>query len=271
MPFEKTTERESNYNNLEKKSVKEIITDINYEDKSVADSIGNSLAEIEKLIIEVYNTLLTGGRLFYIGSGTSGRMGVLDASECPPTFGVNDTVIGLIAGGDKAIRNSQEFAEDSVNQGWLDLMNHNVSKKDIVIGIAASGTTPYVLNALKSCNKNQIRTGSICCNRNSPISLNSNNPVEVIVGPEYITGSSRMKAGTAQKMILNMVSTAVMIKLGKVKGSLMIDMQLSNNKLIERAVNILTNCLNVTKEDAKKLISKYGSVRKIIENHNVRS
>ena len=271
MPFEKTTERESNYNDLETKSIKEIITDINYEDKSVANSICESLAEIEKLTLKVYNNLLAGGRLFYIGSGTSGRMGVLDASECPPTFGVNDTVIGIIAGGDKAIRNSQEFAEDSVNQGWLDLKTHNINKKDIVIGIAASGTTPYVLNALKSCNKNQIETGSICCNRNSPISLNSNNPVEVIVGPEYITGSSRMKAGTAQKMILNMVSSTVMIKLGKVKGSLMIDMQLSNNKLIERAVNMLTKSLNVTKEEAEKLISKYGSVRKVIENHYVRS
>jgi N-acetylmuramic acid 6-phosphate etherase len=271
MPFQKTTERESNYNDLETKSIKEIITDINYEDKSVANSVRKSLSEIEKLTLKVYNYLLAGGRLFYIGSGTSGRMGVLDASECPPTFGVNDTVIGIIAGGDKAIRNSQEFAEDSVNQGWLDLKNHNINKKDIVIGIAASGTTPYVLNALKSCNKNQIETGSICCNRNSPISLNSNNPVEVIVGPEYITGSSRMKAGTAQKMILNMISTAVMIKLGKVKGSLMIDMQLSNNKLIERALDMLTKSLNVTKEEAEKLILKYGSVRKVIENHNVKS
>ena len=267
MLFEKTTERESNYNNLEKKSVKEIITDINYEDKSVADSVGNSLAEIEKLIIEVYNTLLTGGRLFYIGSGTSGRMGVLDASECPPTFGVNDTVIGLIAGGDKAIRNSQEFAEDSVNQGWLDLMNHNVSKKDIVIGIAASGTTPYVLNALKSCNKNQIRTGSICCNRNSPISLNSNNPVEVVVGPEYITGSSRMKAGTAQKLVLNMISTATMVRLGKVKGNKMVDMQLSNKKLVERGQKMLAIELNINQNEATQLLKKYGNVRNSIKNY----
>ena len=268
MSFEKTTEKESNYSNLETKSVKEIITNINLEDKSVAYSVEKSLVEIEMLTLKVYNSLLAGGRLFYIGSGTSGRMGVLDASECPPTFGVKDIVIGIIAGGDKAIRNSQEFAEDSVNQGWLDLKLHNIGKKDIVIGIAASGTTPYVLNALKSCNKNQIETGSICCNRNSPISLNSNNPVEVIVGPEYVTGSSRMKAGTAQKMILNMISTAVMIKLGKVKGSLMIDMQLSNNKLIERAVSMLTNSLNITQVEAQRLITKYGSVRKAIENYN---
>lgn len=269
MAFEKTTEKKSNYNNLEDKSVKEIISEINHEDKSVAISVGNSIKEIEKLIVNIYNRVSSGGRLFYIGSGTSGRMGILDASECLPTFGVKDAIIGIIAGGDKAIRNSQEFAEDSPDQGWIDLTNHNITNKDIVVGIAASGTTPYVLNAIKICKKNRIETGSICCNKNSPISLVSDNPIEIIVGPEYITGSSRMKAGTAQKMILNMISTSVMIKLGKVKGSLMIDMQLSNNKLIERATNMVVSSLNIPYSDAKELIKKHGSVRKAIENYNV--
>ena len=267
--FIKITEQNSIYNSIEDKSVDLILKEINYEDQSVAHNINKELDSIEIVIHEAIKCLKNNGRLFYIGSGTSGRMGVLDASECPPTFGVdNNVVIGVIAGGDKAIRNSQEFAEDSTNQGWLDLKENKINNKDIVIGIAASGTTPYVLNAIKKCNKNNIPTACITCNKNSPLANESKFPIEIIVGPEYITGSSRMKAGTAQKMVLNMISTSVMIKLGRVKGNLMIDMQLSNNKLIERAINMLISSLKISYSDAKKLITRHGSVRRAIENYN---
>ena len=244
--FIKITEQNSKYNSIENKSVDLILKEINGEDQSVAHNINKELDSIEKVIHEAIKSLKNNGRLFYIGSGTSGRMGILDASECPPTFGVENVVIGIIAGGDKAIRNSQ----------------------DLVIGIAASGTTPYVINAIKKCNENNIPTACITCNKNSPLANESKFPIEIIVGPEYITGSSRMKAGTAQKMVLNMISTSVMVKLGKVKGNLMIDMQLSNNKLIERAINMIISSLNISYSDAEKLIKKHGSVRKVIENYN---
>jgi len=268
MSFEKITESDSNYDKLEDKSIKQILEIINFEDNTIANSVKKVIPKIDKLIKEVVIQLKNGGRLFYIGSGTSGRLGVVDASECPPTFGVSsDLVIGIIAGGDKAIRKSIENAEDNINQGWKDLLNYNVSLNDFVIGIAASGTTPYVNGALENCNKNKIPTGCITCNPGSPISSLSKYPIEVVVGPEVITGSSRMKAGTAQKLILNMISTSLMVKLGKVKGNKMIDMQLSNNKLISRAEKMVMEELNINLESAKNLISVHGSVRKSIDSY----
>ncbi|MFC0604565.1 N-acetylmuramic acid 6-phosphate etherase [Winogradskyella pulchriflava] len=267
MTFIKTTEQDSHYNNLEDMSINEIITNINNEDKTVPLAVEKSLPQIENLIEQVVEKLKNGGRLFYLGAGTSGRLGILDASECPPTFGVpHDLVIGLIAGGDNAIRKAVENAEDSTLQGWKDLQKLNISNKDIVIGIAASGTTPYVIGALKKCNENNIITGCITCNKNSPLSLTSKFPIEIIVGPEFLTGSSRMKAGTAQKLVLNMVTTTTMIQLGKVKGNKMVDMQLSNEKLVHRGVKMIMNELNVNEEEATKLLHKYKSVRKSIIN-----
>ena len=208
-----------------------------------------------------------GGRLFYIGAGTSGRLGILDASECPPTFGVSDQiVIGLIAGGDKAIRKSQEFAEDSLEQGWEDLKKYEINSNDSVIGIAASGTTPYVVSTIKKCNEKEILTGCITCNSNSPLSKEAKFPIDVVVGPEVVTGSTRMKSGTAQKMILNIISTTLMIRLGRVKGNKMVDMQLANNKLVDRAEKMLMNELKISLDEAKKLLQKHKSVRKSIEN-----
>lgn len=267
MNFIKTTEQDSSYNNLENMSINEIITNINNEDKTVPLAVEKALPQIEALISQVAAKLKNGGRLFYIGAGTSGRLGILDASECPPTFGVpHNLVIGLIAGGDNAIRKAVENAEDSVTQGWLDLKEHNISKKDVVIGIAASGTTPYVISALELCNENNIITGCITCNKNSPLSLTAKFPIEVIVGPEFLTGSSRMKAGTAQKLILNIITTTVMIQLGKVKGNKMVDMQLSNDKLIDRGVKMIMNELKVSKEEATQLLTKHKNVRKSISN-----
>ena len=220
MNFIKTTEQDSNYNHLEDMSVSEILNHINNEDKTVPLAIEKSLPQIEALTEQIVLNLKKNGRIFYIGAGTSGRLGILDASECPPTFGVpQELVIGLIAGGDTAIRNAVEFAEDSKEEGWLSLQKYNISEKDIVIGIAASGTTPYVIHALKACNSKNIITGCITCNAKSPLSYVSKFPIEVIVGPEFVTGSSRMKAGTAQKLVLNMITTATMIQLGKIKGN----------------------------------------------------
>jgi len=271
MDFTKTTEQDSNYNHLEKMSINELLTNINNEDITIPLAVEKSLKQIENLIISLVEKLKKGGRLFYIGAGTSGRLGILDASECPPTFGVShDLVIGLIAGGDSAIRKAVEFAEDSTSQGWEDLKAHNISEKDIVIGIAASGTTPYVIHAIKTCNENNIITGCITCNRNSPLSQVSLFPIEVIVGPEFVTGSSRMKAGTAQKLVLNMITTASMIQLGKIKGNKMVDMQLSNNKLIDRGEKMLINELNITQENAQKLLDKHQSVREAIKHFNGR-
>ncbi|MDC7999769.1 N-acetylmuramic acid 6-phosphate etherase [Aequorivita todarodis] len=265
MTFTKTTETDSKYNHLEKMSVSELLQNINNEDKTVAYAVEKSLPQIEKLTEKVVEKLRAGGRLFYIGAGTSGRLGIVDASECPPTFGVpHDLVIGLIAGGDTAIRKAVEFAEDSENQGWEDLQKENISEKDIVIGIAASGTTPYVIGALKKCNEKNIPTGCITCNEGSPLANTAVLPVVVTVGPEFVTGSSRMKAGTAQKLVLNMISTTAMVQLGRVKGNKMVDMQLSNNKLVDRGVRMIMEELKVSEEEAQALLKKYKSVRNAI-------
>ena len=262
-----TTEQSSYYDNLEDMSVNDLLVNMNNEDKKVAVAVEQSIPQIEPLVLEIVKRFKKGGRLFYIGAGTSGRLGVLDASECPPTYGVPDQwVIGLIAGGDGALRKAVENAEDDPNQGWKDLIKYNISTNDFVIGIAASGTTPYVLGAIDNCNKNKIPTGCITCNPGSPISKISNYPIEVGVGPEVITGSSRMKAGTAQKLILNMISTTVMIKMGRVKGNKMVDMQLSNKKLVNRATLMLMTQLNITEKKAKLLLSEYKSVRNAIKN-----
>ncbi|WP_459743431.1 N-acetylmuramic acid 6-phosphate etherase [Polaribacter sp. OB-PA-B3] len=268
MTFIKTTEQDSHYNHLEKMSVKEVLTNINNEDKTVPLAVEKSLPQIEKLTNNIVNSLKNGGRLFYIGAGTSGRLGVVDASECPPTFGVSyDLVVGIIAGGDDAIRKAVEFAEDSKLQGWQDLQEHNITNKDIVVGIAASGTTPYVISALEKCNENNIVTGCITCNKNSPLAKVSKFPVEVVVGSEFVTGSSRMKAGTAQKLVLNMLSTTTMIQLGKVKGNKMVDMQLSNNKLVERGQKMLASELNIDLQKAASLLQEFGNVRNAIKNY----
>ena len=267
MQFNKTTEQDSLYNHLEKMSVSELLININAEDKSVAIAVEKAMPQIEVLVTQIIPKLKSGGRLFYIGAGTSGRLGILDASECPPTFGVShDLVIGLIAGGDSAIRNAVEFAEDSTQEGWNDLQKYDINSNDVVIGIAASGTTPYVISALEVCNQNNIITGSISCNLNSPLSQTAQFPIEVIVGPEFVTGSSRMKAGTAQKLVLNMISTATMIQLGRVKGNKMVDMQLSNNKLVDRGVKMIMSELNISEKEAKVLLEKYKNVRKSINN-----
>lgn len=265
MKFIKTTEQDSKYNHLEKMSISELLLNINKEDQTVPLAVQKAIPQIEKLIEQIVKKLKEGGRLFYIGSGTSGRLGIVDASECPPTFGVShDLVIGIIAGGDSAIRKAVEFAEDSETQGWKDLQSFNISQNDVVFGIAASGTTPYVISALQKCNENNIITGCITCNHNSPLSKKAKFPIEVIVGPEFVTGSSRMKAGTAQKLVLNMITTSTMIQLGRIKGNKMVDMQLTNNKLVERGSKMLMNELNVSEEEANKLILKYKNVRNAI-------
>lgn len=269
MSFIKTTEQTSKYEHLEKMSVKELLTNINNEDKTVPIAVEKALPYIEALIEKIIEKMNNGGRLFYIGAGTSGRLGVVDASECPPTFGVDfDTVIGIIAGGDTAIRKAVEFAEDDRNQAWKDLQQWNISDKDVVIGIAASGTTPYVIGGLEKCNENLIITGSISCNAESPLSKTAKFPIDVIVGPEFVTGSSRMKAGTAQKLVLNMISTSTMIALGKVKGNKMVDMQLSNDKLIDRGIRMIMEEIPVSYEVGAKLLSEYGSVRKAVDFFN---
>ncbi|MBF2709657.1 N-acetylmuramic acid 6-phosphate etherase [Flavobacterium soyangense] len=265
MTFKKTTEQSSKYEHLEKMSVQELLSNINQEDKTVPLAVEKALPQIKTLVTEIVAKMKLGGRLFYIGAGTSGRLGILDASECPPTFGVPaEMVNGIIAGGDKAIRRAVENAEDDANQAWIDLKALNVNENDVVIGIAASGTTPYVIGGLQACNENNITTGSISCNAGSPLSQTAKFPIEVVVGPEFVTGSSRMKAGTAQKLVLNMISTATMIQLGKVKGNKMVDMQLSNSKLIDRGVKMIMGEIPVTYEVAAKLLEKYGSVRKAV-------
>lgn len=262
------TESTSKYDNLEQMSVPEILQNINKEDKTVpyvVEKVIPAIAEIVPLIVKRLNE---GGRLFYMGAGTSGRLGIVDASECPPTFGVShDLVVGLMAGGDTAIRKAVEFAEDNLNLGWEDLQKYKVNRLDFVIGIAASGTTPYVVAAMEECKKNEIKTACIVCNEDSPLAKAVDYPIEAVVGPEFITGSTRMKAGTAQKLILNMISTAVMVRLGRVKGNRMVDMQLSNNKLVKRGIQMLVSELEVSYEEARDLLKKYGSVRNAIENY----
>ncbi|WP_298306723.1 N-acetylmuramic acid 6-phosphate etherase [Flavobacterium sp.] len=267
MNFTKTTEQSSKYEHLEKMSVSELLTNINNEDKTVPFAVEKALPQIESLVSKVVEKMKLGGRLFYIGAGTSGRLGIVDASECPPTFGVPfDLVNGIIAGGDKAIRKAVENAEDNTTQAWIDLQEQNISENDVVIGIAASGTTPYVIEGLKKCNENNIVTGCVTCNEGSPLALTANFPIVVVVGPEFVTGSSRMKAGTAQKLVLNMISTATMIQLGKVKGNKMVDMQLSNDKLVDRGVKMIMGEIPVDYEKASQLLKEFGSVRKAIEN-----
>jgi N-acetylmuramic acid 6-phosphate etherase len=268
MNFTKTTEASSNYNHLEKMTVLELLQNINREDKTVPIAVEKALPQIEVLVTQIVSKLKISGRLFYIGAGTSGRLGVVDASECPPTFGVSpDLVNGIIAGGEKAIRQAVENAEDNREQAWLDLQMHNINLNDVVIGIAASGTTPYVLGGLEKCHENNIITGCITCNEGSPLAVLAQFPVVVIVGPEFVTGSSRMKAGTAQKLVLNMISTSTMIQLGKIKGNKMVDMQLSNDKLVDRGVKMIMSEIEVDYQTASSLLEKYKSVRKAVENY----
>ncbi len=258
----RTTESDSKYRHLEKKTILEILTDINTEDKTVPHAVEKAIPQIEILANAIYDKMKEGGRLFYIGAGTSGRLGIVDASECPPTFGVpHDWVIGLMAGGDSAIRKSTEFAEDDINLAWKDLSEYSINDQDFVVGIAASGTTPYVINGLLDCNKRKINTGCISCNLGSPLAATAKYSVEVIVGPEYVTGSTRMKSGTAQKLVLNMLSTTVMIKLGRVKDNKMVDMQLTNNKLVDRGTRMVMEKSDVDYETANKLLVQHGSVR----------
>ncbi|MDF3076650.1 MAG: N-acetylmuramic acid 6-phosphate etherase [Sphingobacteriaceae bacterium] len=266
--MKRTTEQDSAYDNLEQMSLDELLRGINNEDKTVAFAVEKSIPAIKKLAEAVVKKMKAGGRLFYIGAGTSGRLGVVDASECPPTYGVPfDWVIGIIAGGDTAIRRAVEFAEDDEEQAWADLQEYDITKKDVLVGLAASGTTPYVIGGLKKANEMGLVTGCIVCNEGSPVAAQAQFPVEVVVGPEFVTGSTRMKSGTAQKLVLNMVSTAVMIQLGRVKGNKMFDMQLTNHKLVGRAVDMVVKATGLDAESAQKLLDQYGSVRKAVENY----
>lgn len=250
-------------------SVDELLSNINREDKTVPFAVEKALPEIGALVQQVVSKLQNGGRLFYIGAGTSGRLGIVDASECPPTFGVGfDLVNGIIAGGDAAIRKAVENAEDDTTQAWQDLQVHGISENDVVIGIAASGTTPYVIGGLQACNENGIVTGCITCNEGSPLALTARFPVVAVVGPEFVTGSSRMKAGTAQKLILNMISTASMIRLGRVKGNKMVDMQLSNDKLVDRGIRMIMDEIPVSRPEAAVLLQQHGSVRKAVDYYH---
>jgi N-acetylmuramic acid 6-phosphate etherase len=261
-----TTERDSHYNDLEKMSVREILENINNEDKTVPLAVEKALPQIENLAAITAEKMKAGGRLFYIGAGTSGRLGVVDASECPPTFGVPfDWVVGIIAGGDGAIRKAVEFAEDDAVQAWKDLQEFNINDKDVVVGIAASGTTPYVIGGLKTANENGVTTGCVVCNSGSSVAAEAKFPVEVVTGPEFVTGSTRMKAGTAQKLVLNMLSTSVMIQLGRVKGNKMVDMQLTNNKLVHRGILMVMQATGLDEQTAAELLKKHGSVRKAVE------
>jgi N-acetylmuramic acid 6-phosphate etherase len=260
------TESDSNYNDLEKMSVDELLNNINNEDEKIAGAVKKAIPQIKTLIDAILKRMKNGGRLFYVGSGTSGRLGILDASECPPTFGVSaDLVIGLISGGDSAIRKAVEYAEDDQDQGWLDLEAYDISENDSVIGIAASGKTPYVIGTLQKANENGLVTGCVTCNAFTELAEVAKYPVEILVGPEFVTGSTRMKAGTAQKMALNMISTSLMIKLGRVEGNKMVDMQLTNKKLEERGTRIIMKELNFSEEKSLQNLKKYGSVRKVLE------
>ncbi|MEM9896380.1 MAG: N-acetylmuramic acid 6-phosphate etherase [Bacteroidota bacterium] len=268
MDKKKTTERPSVYDNLEKMDVLEILQSINTEDKKVAGAVEKCISQIHPLVNKASELMKEGGRLFYVGSGTSGRLGIVDASECPPTFGVSpDLVVGIISGGDKAIRNSVEFAEDDTSQGWLDLKEKGISSMDFLIGLSASGSTPYVEGALIEAKEQGLSTGCIVCNADSRIAELAQYPIEVIVGPEFITGSTRMKSGTAQKMILNMISTSIMIQLGHVEGNRMIDMQLSNEKLWKRGVMMIVEKLGIQENEALALLKEHGSVRRVLGNH----
>ncbi len=266
MAFDRISEKSSLYNDLEKKSVRELLVDINTEDQKVAIAVEKCIPQIEKLVTQIVPRMNRGGRIFYMGAGTSGRLGVLDASEIPPTFGMPPTyVIGLIAGGDIALRNPVENAEDDDLKGWRELEEHGVTTDDTIIGIAASGTTPYVIGALREARKHGILTASISSNPESPISQEADVAIEMVVGPEYVTGSSRMKSGTGQKMILNMISTSVMIQIGRVKGNKMVNMQLSNKKLVDRGTRMIMEELKLPYEQSNQMLLKHGSVKKAID------
>jgi len=266
--FLKITEQASEYHHLEKMSVLEILSHINEEDQTVPFAVAEAVSQIESLVQAITDKMLMGGRLFYIGAGTSGRLAVVDASECPPTYGVPyGFVVAIIAGGEKAITSAVEFAEDDKEQGWKDLQIFNVCDRDVVIGIAASGTTPYVIGALEECRKKGIVTGSIACNPNSPISAAADYPIEVVVGPEFVTGSTRMKSGTAQKLVLNMISTTVMIQLGRVEDNKMVNMQLTNEKLVDRGTKMVMERTGMKDYNrAKEILLQFGSVKKAVEN-----
>lgn len=265
--FLKVTEQDSKYRHLEKMSILELLQNINKEDQLVPLAVQSAIPSIEKLVSAIVDKMLMGGRLFYIGAGTSGRLGVVDASECPPTYGVpHGLVIGIIAGGENAMFKAVEFAEDSQEDGWQDLQKYNVNTNDVVVGIAASGTTPYVIAALDKCRAEGIVTGSITCNPNAPVSRSADFPIEVVVGPEFVTGSTRMKSGTAQKLVLNMISTSVMIQLGRVEDNKMVNMQLTNEKLVDRGVKMLMSQVAITDYAiAKDLLLKNGTVKKAME------
>ncbi len=268
MAFEKVTEEESPYHDLEKMSTREILTYINEEDKTVPDVVRAVIPQIEKLVVAITDKMLAGGRLFYIGAGTSGRLGVLDASEIPPTYGMPfDLIIGVIAGGETAIRKPVENAEDDAPRGWLDLEQYGVSDKDLVVGVAASGTTPYVIGALEESRKRGIITGCIVCNPGTPVAAHADFPIEVVVGPEFVTGSTRMKSGTAQKLVLNMLSTTVMIRIGRVEDNKMVNMQLTNSKLIDRGTKMVMEGTGLTDyEQARELLLRLGSVKKAVDS-----
>jgi N-acetylmuramic acid 6-phosphate etherase len=268
MAIEKVTEEESHYHDLDKMTVSEILSGMNSEDKTVPFAVEKAIPQIEKLVAAITDKLLAGGRLFYIGAGTSGRLGVLDASEIPPTYGMPfDLIIGIIAGGETAIRKPVENAEDDSRQGWLDLESWEISDKDIVVGVAASGTTPYVIGALEECRKQGIPTGCVVCNPGSPVAEQADYPIEVVVGPEFVTGSTRMKSGTAQKLVLNMLSTAVMIRIGRVEDNKMVNMQLTNSKIIDRGTRMVMEGTGLTDyEKAKELLLRSGSVKKAVDS-----
>lgn len=269
MAFQKITESDSLYNNLDQMSVRELLEGINNEDRKVAIAVGNEIPQIEKLVIRIVERMRRGGRLFYMGAGTSGRLGVLDASEIPPTYGMPNTwVIGLIAGGERALRNPVESAEDDETKGWEELLAYHIHSDDTLIGIAASGTTPYVIGALRKARENRILTASISCNPDSPMAQEADVAIEPIVGPEFVTGSTRMKSGTAQKMVLNMITTSVMIKLGRVKGNRMVNMQLTNLKLVDRGTRMIMEELHLEYDQAKNLLLLHGSVQEAIDSYH---
>jgi N-acetylmuramic acid 6-phosphate etherase len=267
MAFEKVTEEQSRYHDLEKMSIIELLTAMNQEDRTVPEAVEKAIPQIERLTTVITDKMLVGGRLFYIGAGTSGRLGVLDASEIPPTYGMPfDLIIGVIAGGEDAIRKPIENAEDDYEQGWADLEKYEIDEKDVVVGIAASGTTPYVIGAMKESRKRGIVTGCIVCNPGSPVAEQADYPIEVVVGPEFVTGSTRMKSGTAQKLVLNMLSTTVMIQIGRVEDNKMVNMQLTNSKLVDRGTRMVMARTGKDYEQAKALLLKSGSVKKAIES-----
>lgn len=266
--MKRTTESSSNYSSLENMSTLDLLTNMNTEDKTVPLAVEKEIHAIESFVNVCFERMKTGGRLFYIGAGTSGRLGIVDASECPPTFGVeHGIVVGIIAGGDKAIRKAVEFAEDDTKQGWIDLQSHTINSNDSLIGIAASGTTPYVLGAIDEAKQMGVLTAGISCNPGSPLSMLVDYPITPEVGPEFVTGSTRMKSGTAQKLVLNMISTALMIKLGRVKGNKMVDMQLSNNKLVDRGVKMIMDEINISYSEAEALLKEYHSVRNSVNHY----